>query len=222
MKRTVRKINRRSGKSSVTDDPKTWNKSKSEADYAKLYEEWHWGVKPDEVVTWDDPLVPDKMIEIGRCWEFHVVSLQDKKRKNKKVMEIRDRSKNDSYVAFDPHHAAQRIHLLLSPKAMQDAQRIYDEYDVKPMPLRYWAKKAGGRHGKMRDYPDVEVKPIGLLSDIVYRCHKKGDDDHMRGSSYIHRMGEAGGTMPILTVDGTGRLWIAGGSYICPVEGISY
>jgi hypothetical protein len=34
-------------------------------------------------------------------------------------------------------------------------------------------------------------------------------------------MGEEGGIEPVLAVSADGNLWIAGGSYTCPTEGIA-
>ena len=67
------------------------------------------------------------------------------------------------------------------------------------------------------DYPDIKVKPIGILRNVVYATPKKGDGF----SLYIHEMGEETGIKPALCVDKTGRLWIIGGDYTCPVPGIT-
>ena len=212
-------MSRRRNKGQITDDPKTWQKARTAADYKDIYTRWHWSVPPDEVVNWPDPDVPNKMIEIGRLWEMHVVPVG--KSNPKKIIEVRDKIKNDNYLAFDPHAPNQDLHLLLSKGARAAAkQQLWDNYDVKPESLAVWAKRAGGRHAH-RKYPSVIVKPVGTFTDVVYRCWKKGDDDASRGSSYIHRMGEEGSVEPILTVDAKGRCWIAGGGYTAPVPGIT-
>jgi hypothetical protein len=211
-------MSRRRNTTKITDSPRTWRQASRPEHYHNIYKRWHWGVEADEIVDWPDPDVPTTMIEIGRLWELHVKPIGGGK---KKVLEVRDRSKNTSYSAFDPHHIAQRIYLLSAPAVRADAKKLWAGYDVKPEPLVKWAKKAGGRHGKMTDYPDVLVKPVGVLTDLVYRTHKKGDDDDERGSSYIHALGEDSGIHPILTVDAKGRFWVAGGNYTCPVPGIT-
>ena len=212
-------MTRRRNKGRITDDPKTWRVAQTPSDYKEIYKRWHWSIPSDKVVNWPDPDVPAKMIEIGRLWELHVVPVG--KSNPKKIIEIRDKAKNNNYLVFDPHAVNQDLYCLLSKRAMADAKhKLWQGYNVNPESLSTWAKRAGGRHAK-RKYPNVKVKPVGILTDVVYRCWKKGDDDSSRGSSYIHRMGEEGSVEPILVVDATGRLWIAGGGYTAPVPGIT-
>lgn len=200
----------------VTDDPKSWLRAKSSADLGAIYKRWHWGVGHDEEIEWHDPDMPDYLVEIGRLWELHVVPL----RGAPCIIEIADAHKNASFAAFDPHHGDQRIYLLLPPAVRAVAARLPEQMGGAPASLASIAHKVGGRHAA-DDYPNLRVTPLGVLTDLVYRTWKKGDDDATRGSSYIHAMGEDGGIPPALTVDATGRLWLAGGSYTCPTPGIT-
>jgi hypothetical protein len=66
------------------------------------------------------------------------------------------------------------------------------------------------------------VKPIGILTGLVYYTHKKGDENPGNPRSYyIHKMGEMSKFYPILAGDAQGRLWLAGGNYSCPSPGIT-
>jgi hypothetical protein len=68
------------------------------------------------------------------------------------------------------------------------------------------------------------VKPIGVLTGVVYKTAKAGDQDAAGvGSFYIHKMAEVGSesVFPVLSVDQIGRFWLAGGSYTCPTPGIT-
>lgn len=202
----------------ITDNPLSWAKAHSRDHYRQVYKRWHWGIDPDVHVEWVDPDYPDVMIEIGRLWELHVILPNGEK----KVIEVGDSEKNDCFVVFDPHHKYQRMYLLCSKPVRQAAQRMFWDQSRAPRMLMVEAARVvGGHHGKLRDYAKRDVKLVGALSDIVYRTHKKGDDDHMRGASYIHELGEESKRMPGLFVDARGRFWIIGGNYTCPVPGIT-
>jgi hypothetical protein len=211
---------RRNSGGKITDSAVSWRKARTAADYRDVYKRWHWGVASDCVVQWDDPDLPDgALIEIGRLWELHV-RMPDRK---DKVIEIGHKQRNASYVAFDPHQTHQRMYLLLPPAAEADARRVLWDGNQQPVEsLRTLAKRLhrSAKHAT-GDYPNVQVKVVGALTDIVYRTHKKGDDDQVRGSSYIHALGEESGLLPALAVDAKGRLWIASGNYFCPTPGIT-
>jgi hypothetical protein len=87
------------------------------------------------------------------------------------------------------------------------------------MELNQLASVAGGKHGKRADYPMITVKPIGVLTALVYYTSKAGDSPPP--SYYIHQMAEISGWYPILAVDNSGRLWLAGGNYTVPTPGIT-
>lgn len=87
--------------------------------------------------------------------------------------------------------------------------------DWEELPLKSLAKEIGGK--QVKGYPNVEVRPIGILTAVVYACEKEGDGY----SFYIHKMGEESGLQPCLAVDEKGRLWIAGGNYTSPIPGIT-
>ena len=63
----------------------------------------------------------------------------------------------------------------------------------------------------------MKVKPVGVLTALVYFTHKQGDGP----SYYIHQMGELSHHLPILAFDRHGRPWLAGGNYTCPTPGIT-
>ena len=129
---------------------------------------------------------------------------------------------NESYVCFDPDQQDERLYLVLSPKAEHELKRNF--WDRNPLPsiaLGDLAVVAGGRHGR-RDYPQVEVKPLGVVKAIVYFTHKKGDENPGdKRSYYIHKMAEISGKFPIVGIDNRGRLWLAGGNYTSPTPGIT-
>jgi hypothetical protein len=91
------------------------------------------------------------------------------------------------------------------------------------MPLSELALETGGLHST-DDYPDIMVKPIGLLTNVVYATEKGafggiGLEDGY--SMYIHTHGEESGIQPILAMASDGSLWYAGGDYTCPTAGIT-
>jgi hypothetical protein len=200
----------------------------SSSEYDKgvqAYDDWHWGNCAHKVVDWNDSDFPRMLIECGRLIRLHVrvpdsvtgVRRHPRRRRDAMIEFARNVSSN-SHVAYDPDHRHERLYLLVDSRASQALkQRFWDDNPMDPQPLQYWASLAGGRHGRSRDYPDILVKPVGVLTDIVYKTDKQGDGL----SFYIHKMGELTHHLPILCVDERGRLWLAGGNYTCPTPGIT-
>jgi hypothetical protein len=179
-----------------------------------VYKKWHWGCETKKVIPIKDRRFPPKLIEIGLLMELHVTNTDGSPGKKKICIEESDL--NNNHAAFDMNHKAQRIYLILSPSSKRDAAKFFDKRSP-TYKLREIAKSAGSRHGKMRDYPDVNVQPLGWLSNLVYGTEKKGDG----WSGYIHEMGEEGGKPPVLCVSADGNLWLAAGSYSGPVAGVT-
>ncbi len=90
--------------------------------------------------------------------------------------------------------------------------------EIGTYPLQDVAKAAGGRQAAFRQHhPNVPVIILGLCTHVVYETDKKEDGL----SQYIHEFGEESGIRPILTCDKQGRVWLAGGNYTVPPEGIT-
>lgn len=197
-------------------------------DGATRFKDWHWGIEPAQVVDWDDPDMPKSLIECGRLVQLHVRAPRAQnnprhpRRERDTMIEFSRAISNTSHIAFDPNHVHERLYLLVPDRAQSTLKRrFWDENNASPMLLNQLASVAGGHHGKLRDYPNLKVKPIGILTGVVYRTWKKGDENPGENRSYyIHRLGEVTGGYPILSVDEVGRLWIAGGSYEAPDPGI--
>jgi hypothetical protein len=181
-------------------------------DPRKVYEKWHWGEKSHRVIEPKDRSLPPQLIEIGALMELHV-SPRDG---DPYILEVPSSDRKNNHVAFDMDHHYQRIYVVLSDTSIRDAAALFDPRSP-AYKLVEVARAAGGRHGRMKDYPNVDVQPLGVLTNTVYFTNKKGDGR----SGYIHEMGEEGGTPPILAVSKDGRLWYAGGSYTCPIPGIT-
>ena len=181
------------------------------------YKKWHWGIPSTHVVRWDDPDYPDELIEIGRLAELH---FRRSARAPKQILNVAREHINKSHVAFDPAHKAQRIYVYTPTAVRRAALRTFWNPKGERYDLRTLARMAGGRQAT-KDYPDVEVQPIGVLTHVTYFTHKKGDDDDKGGSFYIHEFGEESGVRPILAIDAQGRFWLAGGNYTCPNPGIT-
>lgn len=178
---------------------------------ARQYRKWHWGIPAGIEVEVVDPDFPDKLVEIGRLAELHIEGVRPYKIKlPTNLMRI-------SHAAFDPDHEYQRIYFVLPEVARAYMIRQIPSAVIskRAFPLSTIAKAVGGRHGY--DYPRVAAIPVGILSHIVYFTNKKGDGP----SLYIHEMGEMGGIRPMVCVDKNGRFWLAGGSYTCPIPGIT-
>ena len=196
-----------------------------ESDYTRK----HWGIKPTQQIDIDDPDLPDELVEWGRLKELHFRPLNSKMLKKDSVLSLDNPKKeslkyklnkkeaNKSHLAYDPHHRFGRLYTIVAPAvAKQNLKNFWNKSPLTPIPLDEIAVHMGGRHGT-EDYPDVDVKPVGVLTHVVYACEKKGDGY----SFYIHHMGEESGVQPALCVDAQGRLHIAGGNYESLTPGIT-
>lgn len=199
---------------------------------SKRFENWHWGIGPARVLDWNDPDYPKMLVECGRLIRLHVRAPDNSpghpghthpRRKRDTMIELSRTASECSHVAFDPEHTDERLYLLVEPKACETlGKRFWHENDFRPMDLNSLAAIAGGRHGKRADYPKIMVKPVGVLTAVVYYTHKKGDENPGNPRSfYIHAVGELSSHYPILCCDERGRLWLAGGNYRSPDPGIT-
>ena len=71
------------------------NKKKARKEYTK----WHWGIEPTKEVEWNDPELPDYLIETGRLVELHYEPIDGGK---KKIIKLNKTDSNNSHLAFDP------------------------------------------------------------------------------------------------------------------------
>lgn len=199
----------------------------------EAYKGWHWGYEPTRVVDagfdpmdWQTNPMPKLLVECGRLIRLHVrvprVVSSDKKihprRRYDGMIEFGRSVSKGSHIAYDPAHSNERLYLIApSPTLNTLKRRLFDNNNMQAMPLHQLASIAGGKHGKKHDYPDVMVKPIGVLTAVVYDTAKEGDGQ----SFYIHQMGELTHQYPFLCIDGQGRLWLSGGDYAAPMQGIT-
>lgn len=188
------------------------------------YEDKHWGIPALEVVDWKDPEIPGPLAMMGRLVRLHVRAPADarmhpRRQRDTKIEFSRALSSN-SYVAYELNHPADRIQLLVEPRAASTFKQVFwNQNTASPVPLGHLASVAGGRHGRLGGYPNIQVKPVGVLTAIVYLTHKKGDGNEP--NYYIHNVGEVSLHYPLLAVDAKGRLWVAGGSMTVPSPGIT-
>lgn len=198
----------------------------------KRYTDWHWGYEPAKVVDagldpadWQTNPMPRVLVECGKLIRLHVRAPRTvasekvhPRRRYDAMIEFSRNVSNTSHVAYDPSHSHERIYLV-APKQTQNTlkRKLFDNNNMPLMPLHQLASIAGGKHGKKNDYPDVSVKPVGVLTAIVYDTAKEGDGQ----SYYIHQVGELSHMYPFLCVDEQGRLWLAGGNYSSPNPGIT-
>ena len=188
------------------------------------YRDWHWGIEPDRAVNWDDSDIPEFLIECGRLIRIYIRPPQVQGNR-KHPRRIKDTSitfsrkvAERSHLAYDPDHPDQRLYILIDPQACEAlAERFWDQNSMPEMNLNDLAAILGGRHGRRRDYPDIQVKPIGAVTAIAYFTNKEGDGP----SYYVHVMSENSQMPPALACDESGRLWLAGSTYTVPTPGIT-
>lgn len=183
----------------------------------KVREDWSWGKPVEDVIEIDDDDLPDEIVECGRFAEAHFWPIKGRTGRQNKIIKLPESQANNSYLGFDFKHPFQRLYIILDPKFRKKMKKEYwDKSNAHIFNPADIAEAAGGKHAT-EDYPDIDVKPIGILRNVVYATDK-GNDNF---SLYIHAMGEETGIRPALCVDETGRLWIVGGDYTCPIPGIT-
>lgn len=210
---------------------------------ASAYEKWHWGIPATDVMDVSDPDMPPchnghrgacskqckcALIGIGRLIRLQfraprAISQPHPRRKRDSMIQFsRDLSSN-AFVAYDPDDSGERLYLIIPSQATSVLKRrFWDENPLDEMPLGRAAKIAGGRHARPESYPDVHVKPVGVLTAIVYFTHKKGDENEKdERSFYLHKLGELTHFYPFLCCDNRGRMFVAGGNYTAPTPGIT-
>lgn len=176
---------------------------------AKGYEDWHWGAKPKKLIHVRDRLVPN-LVGIGQLREFHIRRLDGK---GTEVLKL----PKGSWIGFDPKHPHERLHVVL-PAAYREKMRKGMKYVNPTQPIQEISQATGGTHVPHK-LPNVHGVPLGVLNAVIYHTDKEGDGP----SDYQHEFGKehSGGIKPILAIDVSGRMWICGGSYTCPLPGIT-
>ena len=201
------------------------------------YKRWHWGIEAERDMHVPDPEYPEQMIEIGRLMQLDLVHnpKQSKHRINPnlkwvrnpsdgkliKTLEIETDDVNDNYALFDHNHPKDRIYFVVDEETQSQFKNLYKKSKTPSMQLKKLSSMGGGHHSSMIDYPDVQVKPLGYIHNIIYITHKKGDEPIL---PYIHEFAEENrknSEYPLLAVGENGRIWIAGGGYTCPYAGIT-
>ena len=194
------------------------------------YKKWHWGNEATDVFEIKYPSVVtdhhdqerwDKMnlVECGRQYEIHFSPFGSNPKKRDEIIRLPKSMANKSHLAFDADHPYQRLYFILCLPAQEKIKSEYGKIqnpEEEMMPLGDLAMFAGGKHAT-DDYENIMVKPLGIITNVVYSTDKKGDGF----SHYIHKMGEETGIKPALGVAKDGSLWFAGGDYTCPIQGIT-
>ena len=194
-------------------------KKRVTGDPVDMYTQWHWGVKPKGTpLNVDDEDLPNVLIECGRLVEFTYRSPQQNPKHKDKLYKLTKNDANKTHLVFDPEHPNDRLYIVSISEKVDDkfAKKFYKDNPHIDCSLIDMSEYIGGRHSG-NDYPDVDARAVGILTSIVYACEKKGDGY----SFYVHKMGEETGVQPIIACSEDGRLWIVGGNYTAPRQGIT-
>lgn len=188
------------------------------ADAEERYTTAHWGINPTKVYKTHIPGEPDDaaMTEMGKLIELWV---RPRKRDRADALKINFPKNSKCILAFTTDER-ERLYCVMPRRWRDEVKRHLVLSDGHWYTLKEIAHHAGGRQSKF-PLPDREAQVLGRLTNVVYATWKKGDDDAKEGCEYIHRMGEEGGIEPYLAVDSEGYLWICGGTYSVPDDGIT-
>lgn len=193
---------------------------------ARLFVEWHWGTQPTMLKRIVDSRLPARLVECGRLVQLEIETPDSTNPRGFTVqaLTIPKNEQEKNHIAFDPDHPNHRLYIILDDKTRQQTRKIFESSPYALTPLRFWAKLASGRHARgqggrvdVSDYPDIMVKPLGVLRTGGYATNKLPDGP----SWYKHMMGEESGIRPMLTITKDGMLWVAGGDYTSPSPGIT-
>lgn len=182
----------------------------------RMFIDWHWGTRPLDMKRINDPRLPVHLVECGRIVQLEIETPDPSGKPKIMTLTVQKQDQANNHLAFDPDHPSHRLYLVLSEKTKADARRIFQTNPYASTPLKFWAKLAGGRHAT-GGYPDILVRPLGILYTSGYSTDKLPDGP----TWYKHMMGEESGIRPVLTVAEDGTLWLAGGDYTSPTPGIT-
>jgi hypothetical protein len=204
----------------------------SNSDYMKdvqgtpeeMYAQWHWGVEPKDAIEMFIPGFTEqqnkkmRLIECGRLVEFTYRLPNHKPTLRDRLYKLSRKHSNKTHLSFDPNHQYHRLYITTGSKEVKKKLKkdLYQDNPYLDLPLSEISEFAGGHHAS-DDYPSLDARAIGILTSIVYACEKEGDGY----SFYVHKMGEESGEQPILAVTANGDLFICGGAYTAPVQGIT-
>lgn len=187
-------------------------------DAEERYASAHWGLESTAVTTFDgyedlEPHICEAVTEMGKLVGFEILPDID----SDKIVEIGIPHSPPTVLAFTPD--TERLMIFSPPKAAQQLARELIVPGATTYDLAATHKRIGGRQSQF-SFPRVAVQVIGCIHAILYRTNKKGDGL----SNYRHEFGdlsEGDGTKPWLAIDGFGRLFLMGGDYRVPDEGIT-
>lgn len=192
----------------------------------EAYTKWHWGVNPSQEIEVRPPSVVERkkdkekwkkmnLVECGRLVEIHYSPLSGSAKRRDKIVKLSKKDSNQCHLAFDLDHDNQRLYFILNPATQKKMLKTLQN-DYETLPLTELSEIVGGKHAT-DDYEKITVQPVGVMTNVVYACEKKGDGY----SFYIHELGEESGIRPMLAMAEDGSLWFAGGNYTAPVAGIT-
>lgn len=184
---------------------------KHSTDARERFTSAHWGNKPTRTRNfrgYEDVAAATKakaVTEMGKLTEFEV---------GDQILTIPPSPV--SVLAFTPK--TERLLVFSPPEVRKQLATLWvtgaPTYD-----LAAAHKRVGGRQSEFPFFREP-VQVLGEIHSVTYRSNKKGDDL----SLYKHDFGdlsEGDGTKPYLAVDKRGRLFVIGGCYTVPDEGIT-
>lgn len=203
---------------------------------ARKQAQWKWFNDAEfsdklRIIDWSDPDFPTgAVIECGNLSRIHFRAPDEEgqhpRRRRDTTLTLSLPMAKKSYLVFDPESPDERLYMCIDKGACNSiAQRFWVGNGASPRSLSQWATLAGGRHAKTANrptlsqggYPNVQAKPVGVMTAVVYYTTKRDDGP----SFYLHRFGEISCNFPILACDQKGRIWVCGGSYKNPTPGIT-
>lgn len=197
------------------DSPTTRSKPLT-TDARARYETAHWGEPSTTEYDWPDAPDNVRATEMGKLVEIRF-EVDDG---DEGVLDgFKRRGAEPDILCFSPK-VDERLYFALSTASKDRMRRSCWVRRHPTYTLDEVAQTVGGRQARFAYAPMFphRVQAIGRVTAVAYFTTKRGDPTN---SEYEHEMGEWGGVRPMLCVSPDGALWLAGGSYTVPDEGIT-
>jgi len=180
------------------------------------YTTHHWGINPTrEIDLGKTPWFPPYLTQMGELVQLDVLTVDDAGQRREYELVI----PQGVHLAFSPSRP-RRLYVVdatggasrkLKRELWRAGHAAYPLQELNDMAPGRWAAKPFPPHAR-----GIPVQPVGYITCYWY-ASEKGEDTP---STYKHKAGEESGILPVLAVDTTGQLWIAGGNYKVEPRGV--
>lgn len=187
---------------------------------ASIYKSHHWGLPPQRRIDLGPSRVfPDEMPQMGELIRVLIEGIEEGP-VGEPGQAVEVDLPQGTHLAFGLQRPRRLYVVFESPELGRDVARAFWRPGAPSAPLQQINDQVRGRW-KHRAFSrpaarNLQVQPVGWLLEVWYQSEKGKDGP----STYHHIMGEETNQPPMLCVDSTGSLWLAGGNYKVEPRGV--